>query len=205
MADAQRKVVIDVGKQQIAAVYAKALLAAHEKTCKTNSLVEELESLVNEVLDQHPQFEQTLASRLIAPEDKEALLERVLADRVSAELLVFLKVLARHERLDCLRAIEYELHKQFNQLKGRVDVEVRVAVPLDEKLQTEITEKLRAQTGSEPVLHVVHDPELIAGLVIRIGDTVFDDSVRTRLDQTRHEMVERSVELIETKRQQLVS
>ncbi len=205
MANAERNGVLNVDKQRIGAIYAKALLDAHEKTCKSEMLTGELEALVRDVLDPHPAFEQALGSALISHEDKVALLDRVLGGRVSPELLVFLKVLSAHERLDCLRAVQQQVRDQFNQRRGRVEVEVRVVRAIDSVLREEITQKLRSRLNAEPVVRVVEDPELIGGFVIRVGDTVFDGSVRTQLKRARLEMIDRSVELIETRRHELVT
>jgi F-type H+-transporting ATPase subunit delta len=204
MAEALTSDAFDVEKRKIAAVYAKALLAAHAKTCKTASLVEEMDSLIDDVLAPNPAFEQTLASALTPNERKIELLEKVLGGQASPEMMVFLKVVAQHGRLDCLRAVRRELREQFNDLKGRVEVEVRVALPIDQKLQDELHEKLRCQLEGEPILKIVEDPTLIGGVVVRVGDTVYDGSVATRLDQARREMIERSVQMIETQRTELV-
>jgi F-type H+-transporting ATPase subunit delta len=204
MAAAPTSDTFDVEKRKIAAVYAKALLVAHAKTCKTGSLVEEMDSLIDDVLAPNPVFEQTLASALTPEERKIELLEKVLGGQASPEMMVFLKVIAGHGRLDCLRAVRRELREQYNELKGRVEVEVRVALPIDQKLQDELQEKLRRQLNGEPILKVVEDPSLIGGIVVRVGDTVYDGSVATRLDQARREMIERSVQMIETQRAELV-
>ena len=52
--------------------------------------------------------------------------------------------------------------------------------------------------GREPVLHVKVDPSLIAGIVIRVGDRVYDSSVNTQFNLARKAMIERAVDLIET-------
>lgn len=204
MTHAERQDVVDVDRQQIAAVYAKALLGAHEQSGQVESLVAELDSLVADVLDKFPQFEQALASAFIAGDEKVRTLERTLGGQASPEMMVFLKVLARHGRLDCLRAIRREARAQFNILRSRIEVEVRVATKIDESLRQEIRTRLRGKLQGEPVLNVIEDPSLIAGFRIRIGDTVYDSSVLTQLDRARSEMIERSVELIETRRRELV-
>ncbi len=68
-------------------------------------MLEEFDALMTDVLDRFPKLEALLASTLVSPEEKSAIIDRVLQARASATLVNFLKVVARHGRLDCLRAI----------------------------------------------------------------------------------------------------
>lgn len=197
--------VLDVGLQQVADVYAKALLGASEGTGKTDAVAVELDSLVVDLLDKFPAFEQTLASELIASEEKDGILDRVLGGKASADLLVFLKVLSAHGRLGCLRAIRASFTRQVNELRGRVDVELRFAGSVDEDVKKEVVAEIRQRLAIEPVVRVVADPSLIGGLVVAVGDTVYDGSLATRLKNMRHEMIEKSVEMIQADRQRLLT
>ena len=131
-AQAAAEVEADVGMQQVAAVYAEALLGAAEATGETDSLLSELDSLVADVLDRYPQFEEILASKLISQDERSAILDRVLGGRASSVLLNFLKVVSRHDRLECLRAIHRQAHELYDQLRGRVEVRVSTAKPIAE-------------------------------------------------------------------------
>jgi F-type H+-transporting ATPase subunit delta len=193
----RHETVMDVTEEQIARVYAQAFMGAAAKTPDASALVEEVQSLVEDVLDRFPQFEQTLKSALISPEEKDGLLDRVFAGRANPLVLNFLKVLSKHGRLGLLRPIARLLHKLDADRRGLKDVEVRVAVPLDDGLRSEIENQLRTMLGSEPILHVVVDPSLIAGMMIRVGDRVYDSSVQTQFEHARRAMIERATEKIE--------
>jgi F-type H+-transporting ATPase subunit delta len=118
--------------------------------------------------------------------------------------VVFLKVLAHHGRLDLLRAIREEFDKQYNGLRGRVAVEMRTASPPDEALRREVLERMRRLLEADPQLSVVVDPALVGGVVVTVGDTVFDGSVATRLRQMRAHIIEKNVQHIETNRQRFL-
>jgi F-type H+-transporting ATPase subunit delta len=192
MADASKSTTIDPRRQQIGAVYAKALLGAAEKAGQTDAVAEELQSLVTDVLDKLPQLQAALASPRIGHEEKVTLIDRAFAGRMSDVLLNFLKVLSRHGRLDCLGAIAEAAQKQLNELKGRVEVWVTTAAPLSNPLREQIVTRLSALLGQEVVLKTKLDPEMLGGLVVRIGDTVFDGSVSARLVQMRQAAVEKT-------------
>lgn len=189
--------VMDVTAERIARVYAQAFLAAALKAANTEDLVEQVTSLVD-VLDGSPRLEEVFRSALVSQEEKEAALDRVFNKRASPVVLNFLKVLARHDRLDLLRPIARLVNKLDRERRGLVDVEVRVARELAGDIRTEIHDRIHRVLGAEPVLHISVDPSLIAGIWVRVGDRVFDGSIRTQLENTRRAMIDRATEMIET-------
>lgn len=189
--------VMDVTEEQIARVYAKAFLGVAANTARSAELVDELESVVDDVLNPFPKFEELFRSELVSQEQKESLIEKVLGKRASTEVLNFLKVVARHRRLGLLRPIARQVKKLHAEGLGLANVEVRVPVELDDALRDEIQAALRKLLRSTPVLNVVIDPSLIAGFVLRSGDRVYDASVKTHFESLRRAMIERATERIE--------
>lgn len=190
----------DVGREQIAEVYAKALLDASEQAGQTAAVMDELDGLVGELLARYPKLESVLGSMLVSHEEKQGLLDRVFAGRLSPLLLNFLKVLSRHSRLDCLRAIHRQAHKLYDVLRGRVRVRLTTPTPLDPALVAQIEDNLRAMLGGEPVLESSVDPQLIGGAVLRVGDTVYDGSIARQLEAMRQQMIDRSIHEIQSRR-----
>ena len=191
--------VMDVTEEQVARVYGQAFLGAASKSASADGLVEELESLVKDVLDRFPDFEQILGSALISHEQKEQLLDKTLGRHASPEMLNFLKVLSAHGRLEILRAVARAVHQLHNEQSGRVAVELTVASALEPDLQDEVTKVLQSTLEAEPELHIQVDPSLIAGFVVKVGDTVYDGSIKTRFERARRAMVRRAIEHIETR------
>ena len=184
----------DIGRQQIGGIYAKAFLAAAQKEGTASELLDELGSLVLHTLDKQPAFEATLASPRIAAEEKVEILNRVFQQRVSAGLLTFLKVVCRHDRLDCLREIHAAAKQQYNESRGIVEVHVTTARPLDEKLTRQIEQALSQHLKQEVELQRSTDTLLIGGMIIRIGDMVYDSSLRQRLFSLRQQTVDKTVQ-----------
>ena len=152
------------------------------------------------VVDRYPRLEAVFASILVSPEEKSALLDRMLKGRASAILLNFLKVVARHGRLDCLRAIHLQSHVVYDKLRNRIPVRLSTATPLDPAVLAEIAQNLRAKLGGEPVIQQEVDPSLIGGAVLRIGDTIYDGSVANQLQNLRQQMIEKSAHEIQSRR-----
>jgi F-type H+-transporting ATPase subunit delta len=197
--------VMDVTIEQVARVYAKAFLGFAAKTSDADALVQELKSIVVDVLDRFPKLEEVLKSSLISPEQKEALLDRLFSKGASTRVTNFLKVLARHGRLELLRPISRQTEKLFTELSGVADVDIRVAAALDDDIRKVIEARVEKAIGKKPRCHVTVDPNLIAGIVVRVGDRVFDGSLHTHLENARRAMIDRATDQIETRPDRFVS
>lgn len=200
MADDTSRQTDDSGTEHIAGVYAKAYLGAAEEAGMTDAWVAQLDRFTDEVIDRFPGFRQLLDSAFVSCEQKEAILERVVDPHDAAALLVFLKVLNRHDRLGWVGAIRREVDRQFRARRGRVDVTLRAAEPLPDDLRRDVVSALRKALGTEPEVTERTDSALLGGLVVTVGDTVFDGSLSTQLARTREEMIKKCVEEIETNR-----
>lgn len=191
--------VLDVTEEQVARVYAKGFLGAVEQSGNVEGLIEELESIVTQVLDRHPRFEKSFAPAFMSPEDRMGLLDRVFGSRVARPALNLLKVLSAHGRLASLRSVVRQVRLLFNKKIGRIDVDVRAAMPLEDDVYNALRDALHRQLGIQPIMKVAVDPEVLGGVVIKVGDTVYDGSIRTMFEKARRSMVDRAVETIEMK------
>lgn len=195
----QHDTVMDVTEEQIARVYAQAFLGAIGTGSNADSLVEEIGSAANDVVAKFPKLQQTLRSSLVSEEQKEQLLERIFGGKASKQVLNFLKVLARHRRLGILQQVARLTGKLHAERSGRTDIEIRVATPLTDEARQEIVGLVRRALKTEPVLQVKVDPSLIAGIVIRVGDRVYDGSVKSQFERTRKKIINLATEQIETR------
>ncbi|HEY1599891.1 MAG TPA: ATP synthase F1 subunit delta [Pirellulales bacterium] len=192
--------VTDPGAQRVAGVYAKALLAAADKAGVAEATVDDLEAIDREVLERFPRLVTVLASGFVNADEKRQIVDRTFAGRVSPLVLNFLRVLAQHERLDALRDIARAAREQYDVMRGLVRVEVTTATTLTDELAAKIKEQLRGMLGGEPVLMTSIKPELIGGVVLRVGDAVYDGSVAARLADVRGRIINRSVHEIQSRR-----
>ena len=202
--NSQQKQAIDVAVEQLARVYAKAALDAAEAKGTAKSLVEELSELASGVLDRYPRFEALFGTELISQEEKQAILERMFSGRMTDSALGLLQVLARHDRLDILRDVIHSVLALWEQQSGRIRVEVQFAVKPAAALRQEVAATLKNLLGAEPVLTATVDPDLIAGFVVRVGDKVYDGSVRSSLERARQAMIDRAREAIEQQPEQFL-
>ncbi len=192
--------VLDTDAQQVGKLYSRAFLGAAQKAGQTEELLEELGSLVDDVLDKNPAFARMFGSQVMPHDEREAMIDRVFRDRASQLMVNFLKTLSKHGRLGNLRAIRTEAQDLYDQQQGRIKVIVTTALPLEDEVKSAIADAVRQRTGGEPVLIERTRPDLIGGVVVQIGDTLFDGSVAARLRRMREKMIDRSVHEIQSRR-----
>jgi F-type H+-transporting ATPase subunit delta len=189
----------DPSAQAIARTYADAFLDAATAT-GTQAGLEELGSFVEDVLQKIPDLREIFVSGAVGREDRIGLIDRVIAPRASELLTNFLRVLARHDRLDLLPAILHEARIREEVRSGRRRVQVRVARQLDAGGEARLRERLAALLPFTPILETRVDASLLGGIVIRVGDTVYDSSLATRIKQLRERLQHRSLHEVQSGR-----
>lgn len=190
----------DVSAERLARVYAEALLGAADAVGQTREVIEDIDSLVDDVLRDHPQLEALLGGAAVGRHARREAIEKAFTGRASDVFVKFLLVLNEHERLELIRPIRVALHELENERQHRVKVHVFTAVPLPADFGERIAGAVRQHFGVEPVLVPHVDPALLGGLKIRIGDRQFDATVRTRLDNLRNQVIARSSYEIQSRR-----
>jgi F-type H+-transporting ATPase subunit delta len=190
----------DVGAQRVARIYAEALLNAAEKRGEGQAVLDQVDSLVRDVLTANPHVETFFASPAVPTRVKAAAIDATFGPRSSELFTSFLRVLNDHGRLELLRTINVALRELFDRRAGRMPVQVRSASPLPDDQRERLRQELRAGFHREPILQEQVDPDLLGGLVVRVGDWQYDGSVRTRLRAIRNYLSERSSHEIQSGR-----
>ena len=94
----------------------------------------------------------------------------------------FLGVLAKNRRLGALPAIIRDFAKLTARSRGEITAEVTSAHPLDAEQQAALKAKLRSGLGADAALVLNVDPEILGGLIVRVGSRMVDSSLRTKLN-----------------------
>ncbi|MBI2808814.1 MAG: ATP synthase F1 subunit delta [Planctomycetes bacterium] len=195
----------DVSVQRLAKVYAEALLNAAEAAQAVDAVLEEVDSLIDDVFRNDARLEALLAGAAVGRKIRQVAIEKAFANRSDKTFYKFLLVLNDHERLDLIRPIRRALHDLSDERARRLRVHAFSAVPLSQEFQDRIKAVAHDFFKLEPVLVLHVDPTLLGGLKLRIGDKVYDGTVRTRIDNLRNQLIERSSHEIQSRRDRFSS
>ena len=191
----------DVDAEEIAEVYAEAYLdAVTGQGGSPDDAIAEFASLVD-VLKTQPKFQAVLVSAMIPTDEKIALLQKAIASSASPLFWNFLRTVAQRNRLDLLLPIFIQTKTLLDERHKRIPVTLTTATEIDSQLFTALSDKLRSVLGGEPIIRSVVNPEVIGGLVVRVGDTVYDASVSAQLQSVCRQMIDRSAQEIQNRRE----
>jgi len=194
-----KSVMEDPSAQAVAAVYAEAFLDA-AASADVKEALDEFSSFVDDVLANNPELAVILQSSIVARDEKIALIDNIVGRFGSETFANFLRVLAKHERLDLLPLIAAESRVRHEKRMGQQRVQVISATELAADVTDRIGKKLDESLPFEPLLETRTDPSLLGGIVIQIGDTVYDSSLRSRIKQLREQLRQRSLHEIQSGR-----
>ena len=116
---------------------------------------------------------------------KERALRALLEERVGAEPLNLVLLMVRRGRPRAIEPMVDRFDELLRRERGISRAEVRSALALDDEERAWLASRLEAMTGSRVELDEQVDPSLIGGVAIRVGDTLYDASVRSRLERLR--------------------
>lgn len=164
--------------------YAQALidaLASPKSGVDPHIALDQLQQFV-QAMNQSRDLELVLVSPSVSSPRKRAVLARIgQAMQLDRLLCNFLFVLSDHRRLPLLAEISEIARVLLDAREGVLRADIFAAAPLSDHEQKQIAERLGAITGKQIRVEVNVDPELIGGIVARVGSTVYDGSVRGRL------------------------
>jgi F-type H+-transporting ATPase subunit delta len=175
--------------------YARALF----QWAADNQQVETIQRELDEVrlqIETVPDLEEVLTHPLIPDADKGRLIRTAFEGRVSAPLLAFLMLLEQHRRMDLLPAVYEEFALQALDYHGVVQAEVVTSVPLPAEDRQRLESLLARRLGKTVHLYPRVDPETIGGMLVRVGDTVVDGSIKTSLESLRERLKRASLQAV---------
>ena len=175
----------------IARNYAEALLDLAKKDgdlTKWGRLVDQFA----EAMNTDAKLAGFLASPRIAASEKNKILAQALEGQVPATFLKVLQAMVKNRRQLMIPQVATQYHALVDVVENRVHAAVTVAKAASEADQKSIAERLSKVVGKTVVPHFYVNPAVLGGLVVRVGDTVLDGSVRRRLARLKSQMLGRT-------------
>jgi F-type H+-transporting ATPase subunit delta len=165
----------------VARRYAKALLEAVKDPSRLDAVSLNLKNLGG-LLDTSRELRVALENPAIPMQTKKAVLDAILAKlNIDALAASMTRLTLENGRINLLPAISHEFDEMSNSALGRVNVGITSARALSPEEEKSVKESLKKFTGKTAVMAVKEDPSLIGGVVVRIGGSVYDGSVKNQL------------------------
>lgn len=166
---------------EIAEPYAQALMSVAQTHNLTEQIGEDTRSLL-ELTKQSEDLRLLVGSPLIPADRKKAVLRQMIEGQVQPYMLNFLMLLADRGRIMLLPQVCEQYQALLRQMNQAVLAEVTAAVELNDEQKEAIRQKVMAATQARQVeLDIRVDPDLLGGVVIKVGSQVFDASLRGQL------------------------
>lgn len=173
----------------ISKTYGEALFEIAVEENKTGLFMQEVSELLR-VIQDNKDFGQFMRHPKIAKEEKIQVVENILKDRVSKEILGFLVTIIEKDRYHDIEAILLYFINKVKEYSNIGTAYVTTAIPLQDKEQKAVESRLLATTKYQKLeCHFKVDTKLIGGMVIQMGDRVVDSSIRTKLEKLERELL----------------
>jgi F-type H+-transporting ATPase subunit delta len=174
--------------EEIAEVYARALFDVAKEHDILDRIHDELDEFTDALEDEdNRELRLFFYSPYFSSGEKKDAVEKVVGD-ADERFVNFLKLLAERHRIPVMPRIRRNFEELWAEENRLLPVRVTAAVELDDELVKGIGRRIEEQTGRKVELSSNVDPEVLGGLVVRVGNMVLDASVRNRLERIRKQV-----------------
>ena len=176
----------------VARNYAEALFELAQRDGDLELYAQQL-GLFADLVETERDFRLFLQTPQIEPSEKKQAVQAVFHAHIPDRLLKFLFVVIDKRRTRVLPEMAEEFTAMVNQHYGRQKVDITLAAEPDEALKRELKDRLGRMLNKEILPRFRIDPRLIGGVIIRVGDSFMDGSIRHRLHKLRRNMLKADI------------
>ena len=174
--------------EELAQVYARALFEVGLEQEKLDLLREQLSEFAD-ALEGTRELSVFFFSPYFSTKEKREGLERLL-DGADESFLNFLGVLIENHRMPVIFRIRHEYERLWQEENRLLPVEITSAVELDQATTEGVGERIGERAGRKVALAARVDPDILGGIVLRVGNSILDASIRNRLEQLRRHVAQ---------------
>jgi F-type H+-transporting ATPase subunit delta len=172
--------------EEIAQVYARSLFEVAKEQGKIDEIREQLGTFADALGEQHD-LQVFFFSPYFSTTEKEEGLDRAI-DGADEIFVNFLKLLIENHRMPVIFRTRRAYDALWEEENKLLPVSVTSAIELDKATVQQIGDRIAEQTGRKVELSATVEPEILGGIVVRVGNQVLDASVRNRLEQLRKQV-----------------
>lgn len=170
--------------------YALALYEVAEKADKVEEFKKDLKDII-EIMDANHDFIIMIKHPEIPTPTKKRVLKEIFEGKIDYRLLNFLLLLLKKNRLLFIQEKYAEYEKIYLEKHGKIIADVATAFPLSEKQRKELVCNLEKKYNKKVILKEEIDKEIIAGIYLRVGDDVIDQSVRAMFNEIKENVLKK--------------
>lgn len=170
----------------VAKRYAQAFFEIAEEEKKLEEYYGELNT-VCEIIEGNEELKAFLANPIVEQKDKKSVIETIL-EKVKPSPITsnFIRLLTDKQRIVIFKDIVDAYREKMDEALSILRVQVKTAFPLSREWEEKLRNFIAQNTGKRVVMEVVEDRSLLGGLVVKIGDLVYDNSIKTQLNNIRN-------------------
>jgi F-type H+-transporting ATPase subunit delta len=172
----------------IARNYAETLLTLAQKDGDLRGWGEMLQT-VADTMETDRSLRTFLESPRVSAQRKNEIFQKAYGDKLPRNFVRFIQALVTHRRQMLIPVIAHTYHDLVDEVEGRIHASVTVAREPDDSDRELVTSQLTRSLGKDVVPHFHVNPALLGGVIVRVGDTVLDGSIRRRLATLRSRML----------------
>ena len=174
---------------RIANRYAEALMTTAEELQILKKVSDDL-TVIQRIIKESHEFQLFLKSPVIKKEKKQAVFKATFGSSVQSLTLQFLSLLIEKDREDALPSVIEAFFRLQDERLGIIHVRVKTAAELSPQQTVQLKQRFEAYSKKKVYIDLSLDKQLIGGFIARIGDTVFDGSVKQQLELLRKRFAE---------------
>ena len=174
--------------EELAQVYARSLFQVAREQDKLDLLREQL-GQVADAIAKHRELQTFFFSPYFSTEEKQDALERVL-DGADPLFVNFLNLLIEKHRMPVIFRVRSQYERLWEEENRTLPVEITSAVELDKATTDSVGRAIGERTGRRVTLAARVDPDILGGIVVRVGNSILDASIRNRLEQLRRHVAQ---------------
>lgn len=174
--------------EELAQVYARALFEVASEQSKLDVMREQLSQFAD-AMKQNRELELFFFSPYFSSKEKQEGLEKLL-DGADEQLMNFLKLLIENHRMPVIYRLRREYERLWERENRLLPVVLTSAVELDKQTVKDLGERIGERTGNTVALTTKVEPDILGGIVVQVGNSILDASIRNRLEQLRTQVAQ---------------
>jgi ATP synthase F1 delta subunit len=172
--------------EEIATVYARSLFEVAQEQKKLDEVRDQLGEFAD-ALDENRELQVFFFSPYFSTQEKKDGLKKAVSG-IEDIFENFLELLIEKHRMPAVFRVRRELDRLWEKEHQLLPVEVTSAIELDKQTVKQIGDRIGEQTGQKVELSAKVEPDILGGIVVRVGNSIIDASIRARLEQLRKQV-----------------